>query len=107
MPLVRAYSGTNYAAYQGFICACEHVFCIRLVTYQKDVDKVLYGIRVLEETVSTTWFRYEEKFGRMDMSWNAFKIFLLDDLFLPEIRLHDVIRNIERPSRNWKKVYID
>lgn len=54
IPLVRAYSGANYAAYQSFIRACEHVFCTRPVTYRKNEDKVLYGIGALEETTSTT-----------------------------------------------------
>ena len=85
VPLVRAYSGANDAAYQGFIYACEHVFCTRPVTYQKDVDKVLYGIGALEGTASRTWFCYEEKFERMDMSWDALKTFLLDGLFPSEI----------------------
>lgn len=90
VPLVRAYSGANYASYQSFIRACEHVFRTRPVTYRKDEDKVLYGIGALEGTPSTTWYRYEEKFGRLDMSWDKFKTFLLDDLFPPEIRLRDV-----------------
>ena len=90
VPIVKAYSGSNYAAYQSFIRACEHVFRTRPVTYRKDVDKVLYGIGALEGTPSTTWYRHEEKFGRLDMSWDTFKTFLFDDLFPPEIRLRDV-----------------
>lgn len=49
VPLVKAYSGSNYAAYQSFIRACEHVFRTRPVTYRKDKDKVLYGIGALEK----------------------------------------------------------
>ncbi len=90
VPLVKAYSGSNYSAYQSFIRSCEHVFRTRPVTYRKDVDKVLYGIGALEGNPSTTWYRHEEKFGRLDMSWDSFKTFLLDDLFPPEIRLRDV-----------------
>ena len=90
VPLVRAYSDVNNAAYQDFIRACEHVFRTRPVTYQKDMDKMLYGIEALEGIASTTWFCYKEKLGRVDISWDAFKPFLLDDLFAPEIRLRDV-----------------
>lgn len=104
VPLVRAYSGANYAAYQSFIRACEHVFRTRPVTYRKDEDKVLYGIGALEGTPSTTWYRYEEKFGRLDMSWDKFKTFLLDDLFPPEIRLRDVHKKYreakQKPGQN-------
>ena len=104
VPLVRAYSGANYAAYQSFIRACEHVFRTRPVTYRKDEDKVLYGIRALEGTPSTTWYRYEEKLGRLDMSWDKFKTFLLDDLFPPEIRLRDVHKKYreakQKPGQN-------
>lgn len=55
VPLVRAYSCANYAAYQSFIRACEHVFRTRPVIYRKDVYKVLYRIGALEGTPSTTW----------------------------------------------------
>lgn len=87
VPFVKPYSGLNYAQYQTFVRACEHVFRTRPTTYRKEVDKVLYGIGALEGTPSTTWYRYEEKFGWLDMGWDAFKTFLLDDLFPPEIRL--------------------
>lgn len=90
VPFVKPYSGLNYAQYQTFVRACEHVFRTRPTTYRKEFDKVLYGIGALEGTPSTTWYRYEEKFGRLDMGWDAFKTFLLDDLFPPEIRLRDV-----------------
>lgn len=45
LPFVRAYSGTNYTVYQGFIEACKHMFYIHHVTYQKDINKVLDSIR--------------------------------------------------------------
>lgn len=90
VPVVKAYSGLNYGQYQSFIRACEHVFRTRPVTYRKNVDKVLYGTGALEGNPSTTGYRHEEKFGRLDMTWDTFKTFLLDDLFPPEIRLHDV-----------------
>lgn len=90
VPIVKAHSGLNYASYQSFIRACEHVFRTRPVTYRKDVDKVLYGVGGLEGTPSTTWYRHEEKFGELDITWDTFKTFLLDDLFPPEIRLRDV-----------------
>ena len=90
VPFVKPYSGLNYAQYQTFVRECEHVFRTRPTTYRKEVDKVLYGIGALEGTPSTTWYRYEEKFGWLDMGWDAFKTFLLDDLFPPEIRLRDV-----------------
>lgn len=60
-----------------------------LVTYRKDVDKMLYDIAALEITPSTTWYCHEETFGRLDMSWDKFKTFLLDNLFPLEIRLCD------------------
>lgn len=104
VPMVKAYSGSNYAAYQSFIRSCEHVFRTRPVTYRKDVDKVLYGIGALEGNPSTTWYRHEEKFGRLDMSWDTFKTFLLDDLFPPEIRLRDVHKKYreakQKPGQN-------
>lgn len=89
VPVTKPYSGLNYAQYQGFVIACEHLFDTRPTTYGKDVQKVLYGIGLLDGTPSTTWYRYEERFGRLDMSWDAFKTFLLDDLCPPEIRLQD------------------
>lgn len=54
IPLIKAYSGSNFAIYQSFIKAYEHVFRMRLVSYCKDVDKVLYGIGALEKNASTT-----------------------------------------------------
>ena len=90
VPVVGTYSGLKYGQYQSFIRVCEHLFCTRPVTYRKDVNKVLYGIGALEGTPSITWYRHEEKFGRLDMTWDMFKTFLLDDLFPPEIRLRDV-----------------
>lgn len=33
MPLVRVYSGANYAVYQSFIQACKHIFCTRSIPY--------------------------------------------------------------------------
>ncbi len=90
VPVFRAYSGLNYWQYQSFICACKHLLRTRPVIYQKDVDKVLYGIGALEGTPSITWYRHKEKFRRLDMTWNMFKTFLLDDLFSTKIRLRDV-----------------
>lgn len=89
VPVAKPYSGLNYAHYQSFVGSCEHLFCTRPTTYRRDVHKVLYGIGLLEGTPSTSWYRYEERFGRLDISWNAFKTFLLDDLCPPEIRLQD------------------
>ena len=54
------------------------------------MDKALYGIGPLEETPLTTWYRHEEKSGRLDMAWDTFKAFLLNDLFPPEIRFRNV-----------------
>ena len=88
--VVRAYSSLNYGQYQSFICACENVFRTQPVTYRNNVDKLLYGIGTLEGTPSTTWYSHEEKFGRLDMTWDIFKTFMLDDLFPPEIPLRDV-----------------
>ena len=48
VPVVKAYSNLNYGQYRNFICACEHVFRTRPVTYQRDVDKQLYGMGALE-----------------------------------------------------------
>ena len=90
--VVRAYSSLNYCQYQSFIRACEHVFRTRPITYRKDFDKVLYGIGALEGTPSTTWHHHEEKFGKLHMTWDMFKTFLLDDLFPPEIRPCDVYK---------------
>lgn len=89
VPFAKPYSGLNYAHYQSFVRSCEHLFCTRPTTYRRDVHKVLYGIGLLEGTPSTSWYRYEERSGRLDMSWDAFKTFLLDDLCPPEIRLQD------------------
>lgn len=89
IPITKPYSGLNYAQYQSFVIACEHLFSTRPATYREDVDKVLYGIGLLKGTPSTSWYRYQERYGRMGMSWNAFKTLLLDDLCPPEIRLQD------------------
>ena len=66
--LVRAYLGANYTAYQSFIQAYKNVFCMHPINYRKDEDKVLYGIRALEKTFSTSWYCYKEKLRRLDMS---------------------------------------
>ena len=63
---------------------------MRLVTYYKNANKILYVIRALEKTLSTTWYYYEKKIGKLIMSWNKFITFLLNDLFLLEIRLCDL-----------------
>lgn len=89
VPITKPYSGLNYAQQQSFVRSCEHIFCTRPTTYRKDVHKVLYGIGLLEGTPSTSWYRYEERYGRLDTSWDAFKTLLLDDICPPEIRLQD------------------
>lgn len=89
VPVAKTYSGLNYAHYQSLIRSCGHLFCTRPITYRRDVHKILYGIGLLEGSPSTSWYRYEERFGRLDMSCDAFKIFLLDDLCPPEIRLQE------------------
>lgn len=85
VPITKTYSGLNYTEYLTFVRACEHVFCTRPTTYRKDTDKVLSEIGALEEAPSITWYHYKEKLGQLDMDWNAFKTFLLHDLFPPEI----------------------
>lgn len=95
VPVAKPYSGLDYAHYQSFVRSCEHLFCTRPTTYRRDVHKVLYGIGLLEGTPSTSWYRYEERFGRLDMSWDAFKTFLLDDLCPPEIRLQDALKKYQ------------
>lgn len=83
VPEAKTYSGLNYAQYQSFTRSCEHLFCTRPTTYRKDAHKVLYGIGLLEGSASTSWYRYEEGYGRLDsttMSWDGFKTFLLGEL---------------------------
>lgn len=87
VPVGKPYSGLNYAQYQSFVRSCEHLFCTRPTTYRREVHKVLYGIGLLEGGPSTSWYRHEERFGRLDMSWDGFKTFFLDELCPPEIRL--------------------
>ncbi len=99
VPVVRAYSALNYGQYQSFIRACEHTFCTRPVTYRKDDDKVLYDIRALEGTQSTTWYRHEEKFRKLDMTWDMFKTFLLKDFFPSEIRLCNVHKKYQEAKQ--------
>ncbi len=53
VPFVKPYSDLNYAQYQTFMRAFENVFRTRSTTHRKEVDKVLYGIGVLERTPST------------------------------------------------------
>ncbi len=89
VPLVKPYAGLYYPQYQTFVRECEHVFQTRPTNQRKEVDKVLYGKSVLEETPSTTWYHYKEKFGWLDMGSDAFQTFLLYDLFSLEIRLRD------------------
>lgn len=93
VPVAKPYSGLNYAQYQSFVRSCEHLFCTRPTTYRRDVHKVLYGIGLLEGSPYTSWYRYEERFGRLDMSWDGFKTFMLDDLCAPEIRLQVAHKN--------------
>lgn len=90
VPGIKTYSGQNYTEYLSFVRACEHVFCTKPTTYRKEVDKVLYGIGALEGIPFKSWYRYEEKFGRSDVDWDAFKTFLLHDLFPPEVYPSDV-----------------
>ncbi len=90
MPFVKLDSSLNYAQYQTFVRLSEHVFRTKPITYRKEVDKVLYLISAPEGTTFTTWYRYKEKFGWLDMGLDAFKTFLLDDFFPPEICLRDI-----------------
>ncbi len=90
VPFVKPYSGLYYGQYQSFVRECEHLLQTKPITYRKNVDKVLYHIDALEGTLFTTWYRYKEKLGWMDIGLDALKTFLLDDLFPLEIRLRDV-----------------
>ena len=90
MVFVKPYLGHNYAQYQNYIRACEHVFNTRPITYWKDANQVLYSIGALEGTSSLSWHRHEENNGRLIISWDEFKKFLLDDLLPPEICLQDI-----------------
>ena len=92
VPEVKSYSGGSFLELQTFERSCEHVFDVRPTTYRKDVDRVLFGRGGLEGIPMTTWYRREDKLGRLDITWNGFKTFLLDDLLPPEIRLRDVHR---------------
>lgn len=106
VPVAKPYFGLDYAHYQSFVRSCEHLFCTRPSTYRRDVHKVLYGIGLLEGTPSTSWYRYEERFGRLDMSWDAFKTFLLDGLCPPEIRLQDALKKYrEAKQRTGQTVH--
>ncbi len=106
LPFVKPYSGLNYAQYQTFVRECEYVFRTRLTTYRKEVDKILYGIGELERTPSTTWYRYEEKFDWLDIGWDVFKTFLLDDLFLQRSVYEMCTKNIKRQNRDQGKLFI-
>lgn len=66
--IVRVYSGVNYAEYQSSIPAYEHVCCMHLIVYQKNLNKVLYGIKDFEKTFFATWFYYKKKFRRINIS---------------------------------------
>ncbi len=103
MPFVKPYSSLNYAQYQTFVRLSEHVFRSKPTTYRKEVDKVLYLISALEGTLFTAWYRYKEKFGWLDMGLDAFKTFLLDDFFPPEICLRDICWKCSHvvPTREW------
>ncbi len=100
---IKPYSGLNYAQYQTFVREYEDFFRTRPTIHRKEVDKVLYGIGELEGTLSTTWYRYEEKFGWLDIGWDAFKTFLLDDLFSPEIRLRDAHKKYRKTKQRLKQ----
>ena len=68
LPFVEVYSGQTYGHYQSFIRSFEHVFDTRPTNYRLDADRVLYGVRVLRGTPSTTWYRYAEVHGRLSIS---------------------------------------
>ena len=99
VPFVKLYLGQNYTQYQNYIRVCKHVFNTRPTTYRKDADRVLYGIGALEGTPSSSWYRHEEKNGRLTISWDEFKKFLLDDLLPPEIRLRDVHKKYRKAKQ--------
>ena len=103
MPFVKPYSSLNYAQYQTFVRLSEHVFRTKPTTYRKEVDKVIYWISALEETPFTAWYRYKERFGWLDIGWDAFKTFLLVDFFPPETCLRDICWKCSHvvPAREW------
>ena len=103
IPFIKPYSDLNYAQYQTFVRECEYVFRTRHTTYRKEVEKVLYGIGELEGTLSTTWYRYKEKFGWLDIGLDAFKTFLLDDLFSPEIPLRDAYKKYQEAKQRLRQ----
>ncbi len=90
MPSIKLYIGLFILPITNLHLGLPTCFPTCPTTYRKDCNRVIYRIGGLEENSATTWYRREEKLGRLDISWKDFETFLLDDLFPSEIRLQDV-----------------
>ncbi len=68
VPEVKSYSGGSFFELQTFERSFEDVFDVRPTTYRKDVDRVFFGRGELERIPITTWYRREDKLGRLDIT---------------------------------------
>ncbi len=62
---IKLYMGHSYSQLQTYIRGCQYVFNTCPTTYRKDSNRVLYRIGSLKENSVTTWYRREEKLGRL------------------------------------------